>query len=79
MQSVDDLILNDPTLRNAVYGSGGFAKLAIDAQAAMYPRKTVKPPVQRVKGFDNNAQKAERRKAARAKAHAKRQRKAPST
>jgi len=70
-------IINDPTFRNAIYGINGFAQLASDAQAAMYSHITLKCPVQCVKGFDSNAQKAERRKATRAKAHAKRQRKAP--
>lgn len=38
----------------------------------------VSPPVKRVKGFDQNTVKAERRKAARAKQHNKRMRRNPS-
>lgn len=38
----------------------------------------IRPPVKRVKGFDQNSIKAERRKAARAKQHNKRLRRNPS-
>ncbi len=38
----------------------------------------IRPPVKRVKGFDQNTAKAERRKAARAKQHNKRLRRNPS-